>query len=151
MFLLDTNVISEFAADAPYPSVVAWLRAHQNDDLFLSVITIGEIQQGIDRLPASKKRDQLTTWLTETLLVVYAGLILPVDTATMIHWGQLTAGLIGQGRKMLRRSLAGLVDAAGFAEAGVRPAARAEDLDLDAWARLARLPGARAGASGVAG
>ena len=57
----------------------------------------------------------------------------------------------GQRRKMLRRSLAGLVDAAGFAEAGVRPDARAEELDLDAWARLARLPGARAGASGVAG
>jgi 16S rRNA (adenine1518-N6/adenine1519-N6)-dimethyltransferase len=57
----------------------------------------------------------------------------------------------GQRRKMLRRSLAGLVDASGFAEAGVRPDARAEELDLDAWARLARLPGARAGASGVAG
>lgn len=46
----------------------------------------------------------------------------------------------GQRRKMLRRSLAGLVDAAGFEHAGVRPEARAEELDLDAWARLARLP-----------
>jgi 16S rRNA (adenine1518-N6/adenine1519-N6)-dimethyltransferase len=44
----------------------------------------------------------------------------------------------GQRRKMLRRSLAGLVDPAAFAEAGVRPEARAEELDLDAWARLAR-------------
>jgi 16S rRNA (adenine1518-N6/adenine1519-N6)-dimethyltransferase len=47
-----------------------------------------------------------------------------------------------QRRKMLRRSLAGLVDAAGFTEADVRPDARAEELDLEAWARLARLPGA---------
>jgi 16S rRNA (adenine1518-N6/adenine1519-N6)-dimethyltransferase len=49
----------------------------------------------------------------------------------------------GQRRKMLRRSLAGLVDAAGFEQAGVRPEARAEELDLAAWARLAevtRLP-----------
>lgn len=46
----------------------------------------------------------------------------------------------GQRRKMLRRSLAGLVDTAGFAEAEVRPEARAEELDLEAWARLARLP-----------
>jgi 16S rRNA (adenine1518-N6/adenine1519-N6)-dimethyltransferase len=46
----------------------------------------------------------------------------------------------GQRRKMLRRSLASLVDAAGFEQAGVRPEARAEELDLDAWARLARLP-----------
>jgi 16S rRNA (adenine1518-N6/adenine1519-N6)-dimethyltransferase len=47
----------------------------------------------------------------------------------------------GQRRKMVRRSLAGLVDAAGFERAGVRPDARAEELDLDEWARLARLPG----------
>jgi 16S rRNA (adenine1518-N6/adenine1519-N6)-dimethyltransferase len=47
----------------------------------------------------------------------------------------------GQRRKMLRRSLAGRVDAAGFERAGVRPDARAEELDLDQWARLARLPG----------
>jgi 16S rRNA (adenine1518-N6/adenine1519-N6)-dimethyltransferase len=43
----------------------------------------------------------------------------------------------GQRRKMLRRSLSGLVDAAGFAAAGVRPDARAEDLDVEAWGRLA--------------
>jgi 16S rRNA (adenine1518-N6/adenine1519-N6)-dimethyltransferase len=48
----------------------------------------------------------------------------------------------GQRRKMLRRSLAGLVDAAGFERAGVRPESRAEELDVDAWARLARLPDA---------
>jgi len=47
----------------------------------------------------------------------------------------------GQRRKMVRRSLAGLVDAAGFERAGVRPDARAEELDLDEWARLARLNG----------
>jgi len=46
----------------------------------------------------------------------------------------------GQRRKMVRRSLAGLVDAAGFARAEVRPEARAEELDLDDWARLARRP-----------
>ncbi len=48
----------------------------------------------------------------------------------------------GQRRKMVRRSLAGLVDAAGFERAAVRPEARAEELDLDAWARLARVAGA---------
>jgi 16S rRNA (adenine1518-N6/adenine1519-N6)-dimethyltransferase len=47
----------------------------------------------------------------------------------------------GQRRKMLRRSLASLVDAAGFERAGVRPEARAEELDLDEWARLAEVGG----------
>lgn len=56
-----------------------------------------------------------------------------------------------QRRKMLRRSLAGLVDAAGFERAGVRPDARAEDLDLDAWARLARIPDVTTAQGDVAG
>jgi len=50
----------------------------------------------------------------------------------------LVAAGFGQRRKMLRRSLAGLVDADAFTAAGVRPEARAEELDLAAWARLAR-------------
>ncbi|HEX6567823.1 MAG TPA: 16S rRNA (adenine(1518)-N(6)/adenine(1519)-N(6))-dimethyltransferase RsmA [Acidimicrobiales bacterium] len=56
-----------------------------------------------------------------------------------------------QRRKMLRRSLAGLVDAAGFERAGVRPDARAEDLDLDAWGRLARIPDVTTAQGDVAG
>ena len=99
-YLLDTNVISEFATPAPHPPVIEWLRTHQNDFLFLSVITIGEIQQGIIRLPASKKRTQLATWLNDTLLVEYSDRILPIDTATMLQWGQLTAHLTQQGQKM---------------------------------------------------
>jgi 16S rRNA (adenine1518-N6/adenine1519-N6)-dimethyltransferase len=57
----------------------------------------------------------------------------------------------GQRRKMLRRSLAGLVDAAGFARADVRPEARAEELDLRDWARLARLAGVASPPGDVAG
>lgn len=99
-YLLDTNVISEFTMDSPYPSVIEWLRVHQNDYLHLSVITIGEIQQGISRLPTSKRQKQLTTWFNDTLLVAYSDFILPIDTSTMLLWGELTAKLIQQGRKM---------------------------------------------------
>ncbi len=52
----------------------------------------------------------------------------------------LIAAGFGQRRKMLRRSLSGLVDAEAFAGAGVRPEARAEELDLEAWGRLAQAP-----------
>ena len=63
-----------------------------------------------------------------------------VDVAPDRLFRLVEAGF-GQRRKMLRRSLAGLVDAAGFEQAGVRPEARAEELDLEAWARLARVAG----------
>ncbi len=100
MYLLDTNVISEFANSQPALSVVEWLREHATDDLFLSAISIGELQQGISRLPDSGRKNDLDVWLNQSLLVAYADKILPVDVAVMVEWGVLTARLIGQGKKM---------------------------------------------------
>jgi 16S rRNA (adenine1518-N6/adenine1519-N6)-dimethyltransferase len=61
-----------------------------------------------------------------------------VDADPAVMFRLVDAGF-GQRRKMLRRSLAGLVDADAFDRAGVRPDARAEELDVDAWARLTRV------------
>ena len=99
-YLLDTNVVSEFTKSQPDSALVDWFRKHQNDDLFLSVVTIGEIQQGIARLPASQRQRDLDSWLNQSLLVAYADRILPIDTAVMIQWGTLTARLMGLGKKM---------------------------------------------------
>ncbi len=99
-YLLDTNIISEFTKNQPDPSVIGWPRERTNDDLFLSVVTIGEIQQGISRLPASQRQRDLRIWLNESLLMVYADRILPIDIAVVMQWGTLTARLIGQGKKM---------------------------------------------------
>jgi 16S rRNA (adenine1518-N6/adenine1519-N6)-dimethyltransferase len=74
----------------------------------------------------------------ESALVRVQRLVEPrvdADPATLFR---LVEAGFGQRRKMLRRSLAGLVDAAGFEQAGVRPEARAEELDIEAWGRLAR-------------
>ncbi len=99
-YLLDTNVVSEFAAKQPHPSVVTWFREHQDEGLFLSVITIGEIQQGIERLQNSRKKSRLKSWLSESLLVAYADQILSIGSATMLQWGTLTARSIRRGNKM---------------------------------------------------
>jgi 16S rRNA (adenine1518-N6/adenine1519-N6)-dimethyltransferase len=76
----------------------------------------------------------------ESALVRITRLASPRVDADRDRLFRLVEAGFGQRRKMLRRSLSGLVDAAGFERAGVRPEARAEELDLDAWARLARLP-----------
>jgi tRNA(fMet)-specific endonuclease VapC len=99
-YLLDTHVISEFTRAKPAPTVIAWLQAHERDDLFLSVITIGEIRQGITRLPPSAKREGLTSWLNDTLLPAYAERLLPIDSETMLQWGSLTGRLLNEGRRM---------------------------------------------------
>ena len=75
----------------------------------------------------------------ESALVRLRRLAAPRVDAPPERLYQLVEAGFGQRRKMLRRSLAGLVDAAAFDEAGVRPEARAEELDLAAWGRLARV------------
>ena len=99
-YLLDTNVVSEFAKDEPHQLVIDWLGAHRDAGLYLSVITIGEIQQGISLLSSSQRKNRLTYWLNESLLPAYADWILPVDTNTMLQWGRLSAQLTHLGRKM---------------------------------------------------
>lgn len=74
----------------------------------------------------------------------------PVDADPDRLFRLVEAGF-GQRRKMLRRSLAKLVDAEGFEQAEVRPEARAEELDLAAWARLAQVTGVPGATDDVAG
>lgn len=99
-FLLDTCVISELVARQPDPDVVRWVDGIDEERLCLSVITVGEIQRGIDRLPDSSRKSALAEWLEGDLLIRFADRILPIDTPVMLVWGELTANLEKQGRKM---------------------------------------------------
>lgn len=82
-FLLDTNVLSELRkpAHAANENVTAWAAGRRNSDMFISVITVLEIEIGIGRL---QRRDrvqaqQLRTWLEERVLLGFSDRILPVD------------------------------------------------------------------------
>ncbi|MBU6420336.1 MAG: VapC toxin family PIN domain ribonuclease, partial [Proteobacteria bacterium] len=83
MYLVDTNVISARAPSrVPLPDLAAWMDAH-SADLFLSTVTIAEIEDGIakaNREGATRKARDLTAWL-ETVLHLYAARILPFDLA----------------------------------------------------------------------
>jgi predicted nucleic acid-binding protein len=89
-YLLDTNVVSELRKRHPDPRVLAWYGGVASADLFISVLTIGEIRLGIERLrrkdPA--QADVLEQWLGG-LQVAYADHIVDVDTATADQWGRL--------------------------------------------------------------
>lgn len=89
-WLLDTNVISELSRPAPEAKVVQWLSAHE-DELFLSVLTLGEIQKGIASLPDSKRRRRLTRWLDAEIRPWFAGRLLPVDESVSLRWGRMLA------------------------------------------------------------
>jgi predicted nucleic acid-binding protein len=93
MFLLDTVVISELRKPLRQrnPNLVNWIEAVYSQDLFISVVTIGEIERGIER---QRQLDpqfaaSLAAWL-DVVLRTYEGRILPVDIAVARRWGRLS-------------------------------------------------------------
>lgn len=99
-YLLDTNVISELVAKQPVAKVIDWLDHTDDSLIYLSVITIGEIKKGIERLPDSTRKTALSVWLMDELLVRFQGHILPIDLAVMLTWGELASALKQKGRKL---------------------------------------------------
>lgn len=96
-YLLDTNILSEIAKLEPDERVIRWLQTYNS--LYLSVITIGELQRGISRLPRSRKKSVLASWLDEQL-TLFSSSILPLDSETVLVWGEMIATLEKQGRPM---------------------------------------------------
>ena len=93
-FLLDTNVISELVKPKPEPKVTAWIDTTDEDLLYLSVLTLGEIRKGIVLLPRSARRTALETWLSKELPLRFSDRILSVDQEVADRWGHLS-GLTG--------------------------------------------------------
>jgi predicted nucleic acid-binding protein len=99
-YLFDTCVISELVAKRPNQKVIDWIDQLDPDSVYLSVITIGEIRKGVEKLPDSPRKATLQAWLTDELLVRFNGRILPIDIAVILVWGQLIGRLELKGKKM---------------------------------------------------
>lgn len=96
-FLLDTNVISELVRPRPDPRVARWLDSADEELLFLSVLTLGEIRKGITTLTDPARKARLEVWLHGNLLPRFESRILPIDQAIAERWGQITGLLAAQG------------------------------------------------------
>lgn len=90
-YLLDTCVLSEFVKPQPERKVVDWLNTVDPEAVYLSAVTIGEIQFGISSRPPSNRRTELEVWLNETLPQQFGGRILALDAGTFGAWGKMTA------------------------------------------------------------
>lgn len=88
MYLLDTNIISELRRQKPHGAVVSWLNGVEDKDLFISSVTIGEIQAGIEitREQNLEKAYQLEQWLD---LVADTYNVIPMDADTFRVWAKL--------------------------------------------------------------
>ena len=89
-YILDTCVISELVKTKPDLRVSEWIRSKDEENLFLSVITIGEIQKGISKLPGGrKKKQQLQNWLSKELRGRFKDRILEITLEIALIWGQV--------------------------------------------------------------
>jgi predicted nucleic acid-binding protein len=92
-YLLDTNIVSELRRKVPDGATLAWLETVSSHELFLSVLTVGEIRQGVERLAVRDPGQAaiLDEW-SHRLVTDYADRIIPVTVEAAESWGRLNAG-----------------------------------------------------------
>lgn len=99
-YLVDTNCISELAKSEPDKNVVQWFANHNELDLYLSVITIGELRKGIEKLPSSKRKRRLNHWINEDLLHRFKNRVLEITLTEINQWGKILGKAERMGRPL---------------------------------------------------
>ncbi len=91
MYLLDTNIISETIKQAPNKKLIEWLSSVDSQKLYLSVLTLGEIRKGVEKLVESTaKKQKITQWLELDLVELFYGRIINIDAIISDKWGYIS-------------------------------------------------------------
>ena len=96
-WLLDTCVLSELAKPRPDAGAVRWLEEADETRLYLSVVTLGELEKGIARLPASARRARIERWVREELAARFEGRLIDVDRKVAERWGAISGASEARG------------------------------------------------------
>ena len=88
-FLLDTNIPSELMRPRPEPRVQDWVAAQDIGTLFVSVVSIGELETGFATMPDVARRARLEASLERYLALLFVGRVLPVTQPIAVRWGRL--------------------------------------------------------------
>ncbi|WP_341486840.1 type II toxin-antitoxin system VapC family toxin [Pararhizobium sp. A13] len=114
-YLLDTSIISNVVKPEPSESLLAWMAAQKDGDLFIASLTVAEIQRGILEKPAGKKRNALDAWFVgpEGPQALFAGRILSFDESAGLIWARIMANgrLAGRPRSALDMIIAAIAQA----------------------------------------
>ena len=90
-YLIDTNIISEVFKAKPNNNVVKWFQVTPSNSMFISVITLGEIRKGIEKMDLGKKRTELILWLDHKIPEWFENRILAITKEVADRWGFLCA------------------------------------------------------------
>ncbi|MGH8720223.1 MAG: type II toxin-antitoxin system VapC family toxin [Burkholderiales bacterium] len=99
-WLLDTCVVSELVKPSPNFGLLAWLAQCEETSLFLSVITLGELEKGIVKLGDSARRAKLRAWMRRDLVQRFEDRVLPIDATIAARWGALTGESESRGKPL---------------------------------------------------
>jgi tRNA(fMet)-specific endonuclease VapC len=99
-YLLDTNIISELISKQPNQKVLDFISSIDEVNIFLSVITIGELKSGIENIESTQRKEQLTLWFEHDLLLRFQNRIINIDTNIMIRWGKINQNLKNIGKPL---------------------------------------------------
>lgn len=97
-YLLDTCLLSELRKPEPDAGVVAWVSDVDEARLFVSVLSLGEIQKGVAKLADGRRKNAFQHWLEQDLLVRFEGRILPLDLDMALEWGFMSAATENRGK-----------------------------------------------------
>lgn len=97
---MDTCVISELIRAEPSPKVMEWIDGQKEQNLHLSVITLGEIEKGIAKLAEGRKKMQLQAWLADELMERFNGRIFGITTEVARCWGKMLGESEKTGRSL---------------------------------------------------
>lgn len=90
-YLIDTNVISELVKPKPDKNVITWFDSIPGEDIYLSVLTLGEIRKGIEKVSDKSRKEKLRIWLEHELPGWFGDRILSIDKQIVDCWGRIQA------------------------------------------------------------
>jgi len=90
-FLIDTCCISELTKKHPDRNVMSWFSSHDETEMYVSVITFGELIKGVEKLTESKKKVELNQWINNDLKQRFRNRILDISMTEVKKWGEILA------------------------------------------------------------
>jgi toxin FitB len=116
VIVLDTNVVSEPLRREADPAVLEWLDKQATETLFLTAVTVAELHAGLDAMPKSRRRQQLSDALIEQIMPLFAGRVLAFDLIAAQRFGQVysLARAAGDPISFVAGVIAAIASANGF-------------------------------------
>ncbi len=99
-YLVDTCVISEITRPRPHSAVIEWLNSQDANDLHVSVLAFAELEKGVARLPASRKKERLERWLQDDIKKRFADHLFDVNLGIAELWGRIQAEAERRGKPL---------------------------------------------------